>query len=299
MKSLLSWFLALGVLGGAGAYGLDHYNTLNRTHAYEQKLATLQAEYQTRSAGLVHLSSEEYAKEIGIHLTRYFRELNKLAKTYPEIYDVERERRHSDAEVAAGRMTEMKKSAREERIALTLDLLNKMRSGQFRPLYTGVDKGFRFDIWDIRPVRIGSDVTLQISYAHWGAYGPVSYDRIVGNIRTPRQAGAPVEVPQIVGEGQAPYLQVNPGRWVQEFVPGLEIGHYTFPMLPPTAEGLQLNFEFTLRTVGGSNLAAEIKFPEMNVPEAWKVGKGAKWKTRERFASDEELEELGVNPNEK
>ena len=296
MKSLLNWFLVLALFGGAGAYGLNHYHTINQKQAYSLELAELQGQYRGKSAGLVHLSNDEYTKEVGIHLSRYFRELGKLAKTFPDFYDIERERKYSETEVEAGHMTQAQKSARGERIDLTLNVMDKMRSGQYRPLYTAIDKGFRFDIWDIRPIKIGSEEALQISYAHWGAYGPVSYDMIIGNIRARQEAGKPVEVPQIVGDGQPPYLQVNPGRWVREFVPGVEVGYYTLPKLPQKAEGLELNFQFSLRTVGGSNLHANIQFPEMTIPDAWKIGKDAKWNAKERYASDEELEELGAKP---
>ena len=299
MKSVFSWILIILVIAGAGASGLNHYHTLNQKQAYELELAQLRDEFKTRSAGLQLLSAEDYTKEIGIHLTRYFRSLEKLAKTYPDFYDLERERKLSDAKVEKGHMTQAQQGAREERIALTLNLMDKMRSGQYRPLYTAVDNGFRFDIWDIRPSPLGAAQSLQISYSHWGAFGPVSYDMITGNIRAEQKAGKPVEVPQIVGEGQPPYLQVAPDRWVKEFVPGVEIGYYTFPKLPPQAQGLELTFQFGLRTVGGTTINSEIKFPERSIPDTWKIGKDAKWNAQERFASDEELEELGAKPQVK
>lgn len=296
MKSVLSWLVVVLIIGGAGAYGAKHFHTLDREKAYKLELAALKDTFKTQSVGLQFLSPEEYSKEIGIQLTRYFRSIGKLAKTYPEFYDLERERKFSAAMVEKGHMTQSQKSNREERIALSLGVLDKMKSGQYRPIYTAADKGFRFDIWDIKPIKIGVESALQISYAHWGAFGPVNYDMIVGNIRAEQEEGKPVEVPQIVGEGQPPYLQVKPERWVQEFPPGVEIGHYNLPIMPKQALGLSLNFQFGIRTVGGSTLFADIKFPEMEISDSWKIGSDKNWDAKERFASDEELEELGAKP---
>ena len=296
MKSVLSWLAVVAIIGGAGAYGANHFHTLDREKAYKLELAALKDTFKTQSVGLQQLSPEEYSKEIGIHLTRYFQAIGKLSKTYPEFYDLERERKHNAAMIEKGHMTQSQQGAREERIALSLDLMDKMKSGQYRPLYTSADKGFRFDIWDIKPVKSGVETFLQFSYAHWGAFGPVNYDMIIGNIRAEQEEGKPVEVPQIVGEGQPPYLQVKPDRWVQEFPPGVEVGYYTLPTFPQQALGLTLSFQFGIRTVGGSTLYADIKFPEMEIPDAWKIGSDQKWNGRERFASDEELEELGAKP---
>ncbi|MBJ80370.1 MAG: hypothetical protein CMH60_03545 [Myxococcales bacterium] len=300
MKSLLSWFLVLGILVSGAGLALKMYKDLNTEHSYQLKVIDLQNQFQTQLAGLGQLDEDTYRREIGISLTRYFSQLNQLGKEFPGLLDVERELRTGEEMLSKGHMSESQKLAREERINWTLALYQKMRVGQYRPLYTVADKTFRFDLYDIQPVDTDTrNPRIRLSYAHWNAFGPISYKMIEGNIRIKQDPDKPAEVPQIVGEGQPPTLQIKPGRWVSEFIPGVEVGYYELPLLPPNAEKIQLNFDFGLRTIGGTEIVSNIVFPDMPVASSWKVGEGKEWQGKERFASDEEIVKAGGAPTQK
>jgi len=294
MKSFIGWLLVILIIAGGAGLALSHFHTTTRQQAYDLELAALQENFQTASVGLQLLDEESYRKEIGIHLTRYFSKLAKLAKDYPEFYDIEREKKIGEERLAKGRMTEANKLARDERIDITLDLFNKMRSGQYRTLYTKADKTFRFDIYDITPAKVASESRVKFSHVHWGAFGKVNYKSIIGNIRAKQEKDKPVEIPQIIGEGQPPALQIEPQRWVKEFPPGLEIGYYDLPQFPQVAESIELIFMFGMRTVGGTEITANITFEDIPIPEAWKVPEGQKWEAHERFADQDELEAAGA-----
>jgi len=297
VKSFISWILILAIIGGGGWFALQSYGDLNRKHSYFTDLSDLHNDFRAQSAGLVHLDEKEYVKEIGIHLTRYFSALARLGRQYPEDFNPERARAEGQLKIADGHMSQSQYEARDERITLTLELMEKMKQGQYRPVHSIVDKGFRFDILGVEPVTAQGQGMLRLSYAHWGAWGPVDYDMIVGTIHAAQKKGKAIEVPQIVGEGQPPALQVDPGRWVKEFFPGVEVGYYTLPLMPEVAETLQLSFNFSVRTVGGTAIPIAIAFPALEVQRSWKVGEGQKWQASERYASDEELKELGAKPS--
>ena len=38
MKSVLSWLAVVAIIGGAGAYGANHFHTLDREKAYKAKM---------------------------------------------------------------------------------------------------------------------------------------------------------------------------------------------------------------------------------------------------------------------
>lgn len=306
MRSAIMWILGLAVVGGGAAYAFVSHTQQAKQATYDAELAKIKRAFLAQSSSLVFLDEASYQKEIGPHLSKYFRELSKLQRQYPEFYDVERERKAGEERLAMGQMTESQKIQRDERIDITLDLFNRMMSGQFRPIYTRVDKNFRFDIYDISPARVGGEQKVKFSFVHWAPFppehkpnqGPVTYRSITGNIKAEQEAGKPAEVHKFEGESQPPSLQINPERWVAEFPPGMEIGYYDLPQFPREAQFVELAFEFDIRTVGGSDLPVSIAFPEVPVAEAWKVAEGQKWEAQERFATDDELQAHGVQPTQ-
>lgn len=296
MKSFVGWLVVLALIIAGGVMGLNTYRETNREFSYKLDLGKLQAAFERQSTGLHLLGPEKYQAEIGIHLERYFRDLRKLGKEYPEHQDFEREFKYGEQKVAKGHMNPTQKTARDERIQLTVDLMNKMRQGHYRPLHTTAHNGFRFDIHEMAPAKIDGQDAIKMSYIHWGAFGPVDYQMIEGVFTTPQVEGEAVQISKLEGASQPPTLQVKPQRWVLEFMPGLEIGYYLLPRFPREAEGIKLRFDFSQRTIGGSRVPVTVEFPEMKIPESWKIQEGKTWKAEERFASDEEIEAHGVKP---
>ena len=174
-----------------------------------------------------------------------------------------------------------------------------MRSGQYRPIYTSQDKGFRFDIFEMGVVQgEGGQPAIRAKFVQWGAFGPINYNTITGTFGVEIEEGKPVEIPQIVGDGQPPTLNFDPSDWVAEFFPGVQTGYYEFPLFPPQAKTIDLEFGYDIRTIGGTAVPpVMINFKQIAIPDAWKVG--GDWKAKERFASDEELKALGVDPQVK
>lgn len=293
MKSFLAWAVVLVVFGGLGAFGFKHQQMTERSFDYERRLNQLKREFLVQSKGLQLLDTDTYRKEVGIQLTKYFAELAKLAKEHPELYDAQREKARGMMEVERGRMSEDQKAARDERIDFALDVFERMRTGQYRPIYTAADKTFRFDIYDISPAKLSGEERVKISYVHWGAFGPMTYKSIIGNIQAAQKEGKPVEIPQIVGDGP-PSLQVEAERWVNEFIPGVEVGYYDLPLFPSEAQTLELSFMFGVRTIGGTDVPVSVSFPGIPIAESWKLKAGEAWQAQERFADEDELRAAGA-----
>ena len=307
MKSAITWIIGLVVIGGGAGLMLKSSHDAARERAYAEGLATIKRNFVADTAPLHFLEDERYRKEIGAHLSKYFKGLSKLAKEYPEHYDVERQRKFGEEQMDKGHMTEAQKLARDERIDITLDVFQRMTDGQYRPLYTKSDKGFRFDIYDISPAKVAGEHKVKVSFLHWGPFSqdhrpgsnsPIRYKSIIGNITAEQAKGKPAEVPQIVGEAQPPSLQIGPERWVAEFPPGIEVGYYDLPQFPQVAKSIQMEFLFGVRTIGGSELLSNIAFAPFEIPDAWKVPEGQAWEAQERFASDEELQAAGAKPTQ-
>ena len=298
MKGIVGWFVGLVLIGGSAFGGLQAYKSASGELAYHKTLSEEKIAFAQKSAGVVLLDDETYAKEIGILLTKYFNDLRSLDKAHPGLQDFEREYARGAEEVAANRMSESQKMMRDERVKISLDLLNLMRSGQYRPIYTSQEKGFRFDIFDMGVVQgEGGQPAIRAKFVQWGAFGPINYNTITGTFGVEIEEGKPVEIPQIVGDGQPPTLNFDPSDWVAEFFPGIQTGYYEFPLFPPQAKSIDLEFGYDIRTIGGTAVPVMINFKQIAIPDAWKVG--GDWKAKERFASDEELKALGVDPQVK
>lgn len=299
MKSLISWVLGIVVVVGAGTFGFMHHKNTVRALEYDKKLASLRTDFATTLASLQQLETEAYTKDIGTSLTKYFVALDELARAYPEQYDPKRELARGVAEVARGRMNEAHKKDRDERIQMTLAVFDKLKSGSYKPVFTAADKGFRFDITEAAPTKIEGEDGLKLSYMHLGVYGQVEYRNIEGNIQAAQVAGKPIEIPKIVAENQPPSLQVKGSDWVREFPPGIEFGYYELPLFPREATTVDLSFDFAIRTPGGTAVQVATKFPQLAIPESWKLAEGQKWDAEVQVADEETLQAAGVKTDKK
>jgi hypothetical protein len=298
VKAALKWLVALAVVVLVAGYYLNVYYQKNREYAYKLELAELKRRFVTQSVGLRLLDEETYRREVGSSLTDYFHKLDELQKKYPDQFDLERKKKDVERDFAEGRLKKDQKQARDERIALSLELFDKMRQGQYRPLYTAVDKTFRFDVYDIQPAPVAGEKRIKMSYVHWGAFGPVSYGAINGNIRVPQVKGKEVAIPKMESDGP-PTLQVEPERWVAEFIPGVEIGYYDLPFFPNEATAVELAFDFTVQSPGGAPVSVHNVFPNIPVPDAWKMAPGEKWEAEVHTATEEELQAAGAPAEDK
>ena len=75
---------------------------------------------------------------------------------------------------------------------------------------------------------------------------------------------------------------------MKEFLPNVEIGYYDLPLFPKSATAVDLSFDFSIRTVGGTPLEAHIDFDEVPISDSWKVQEGEDWAGNERIVADEE-----------
>ncbi|MEM6532855.1 MAG: hypothetical protein AAF654_09530 [Myxococcota bacterium] len=283
MRGAVAWFITVVAVPAAALYGLDLLEKAEHRYGYESELDALKREFVRGVPALPLIADAEYPDAVSTGLADYFRELEALAHRYPEHFSVERARTEVDAKVQSGQMTQAQRDQRTERIDFTLALFDQMRRGAYRPLYTAADRGFRFDIVDISPYTVGSTKRLKLTFVHWGAYGDVSYRSITGRFKSDSTVG----IPRLEGVGQAPNLLVEPERWVAEFVPGAQIGFYDFPLMPASAEELQLSFSFDIKTPAAKPLSVAIEFLPMVLPDAWKSTEV--WAATERKLSAEEL----------
>jgi hypothetical protein len=304
MKNGLGWLVALVVVGGGSWFAYNHFNGIIRAQSYKLELSELKRDFLIDAEPLAQLEPEAYRRDVGEVLAKYFRRLGTLAKSYPDQYDIDREAKKSDGAKEGGKSAPAgQKELKEERIKLAQELFTKMKDGQYRPLYSASDKGFRFDIVDVTPSQGEQKITL--SFVHWGPFGrdkegagAVDYRAIFGNMKAAQVKGKLIEVPQITADGP-PSLTFAPDRWVAESIPGVSIGYYELPLLPRVAETVELSFEFALRSVGGGEALATVKFAPIPIPDAWKLPEGAQWDAQERIATDEELQAAGAKGGNK
>ncbi len=298
MKAALSWLLVLaGVIAG-GAYLVNLYYSRWMQQAYWVEIDAAKQDFLQKSTALGLVDDGAYKQEVLRSLADYFKAIREVGNKFPKMVDFERERKQGEKDVAEGKLSEAQRLAREERITYTLELFNKMKEDKYRPLYTNADKTFRFDIYDMSRAKISGQDRIKIAFVHWGAFGPVDYSHIEGQIHTQEAEGAPLELKKFEADSQPPTLQVRPEQWVREFIPGVEIGYYDLPLFPQDATAVDLSFDFNILTPGRLSIPAHIAFKDIPVPDSWKLGAGQKWTGTEERIDEEQLRAMkeGTEP---
>ena len=123
MKSAMGWIIVIVIICAAAGTGLYNFHSANQAHAYALELSDMKREFLTNTTGMFLLDDDQYRKEIGAHFSRYFRQLRKLSKAYPESYDIERQRTIGAEKLAKGRLSESQKQQRDERILVSVRFL--------------------------------------------------------------------------------------------------------------------------------------------------------------------------------
>jgi hypothetical protein len=288
MKSLFTWVLLAGLAAALSA-GYRHHDAQMKQHAYQQDLAVLQQEFTQRASVLPFVPSASYTHTVHTLLESYAQNLLKLSQIHTTQYNPMREKDASVEAETEGRFTPTQAAARTERIAFTLKAFDNLIEGTYKPIASAADKNMRLDIVSIQPYNNGTTTLLKVEYLRWGPSENLQYNKVQGDIRTSSIKGSKnPEAAQILAEGQPPTLQINPQRWVKEYIPGTEIGYYELPLLPSNAEGITLSFDFTASLPGGETLPYHLVFEEIPTASPWKLSANTQWEAQEHVASQQD-----------
>lgn len=281
MKSTVVWLMAVAAVVGAAGYIINGYSERGAEQEYRCRLNELKRDFAAATQVLAYIDDKAYTAEVGLHLAHYFSALARLREEFPQQLDVEAQREWVSGQVESGAMSASKKLQYDERIDASLELYAQMESGHYKPLFTAAEKGFRFDIVEIKAVQRGPRKEIRLAYVHWGPYGVrsagqealVSYTGIRGEFTALPGKRPAAAIPHFESDPghEAPHLQINPERWVREFPPGVEIGYYSLNAMRAAAASLKLTFDFGWRNLGGSEVPLRIVFDAIPIQEQWRT----------------------------
>ncbi len=294
--------VALVVAGGAG-FGYSRMKAAELESKHQIELEKLRREFVDREAFARSIAdSTKYADEQRALFKWYFAELTSHYNRYPKYKNYDRflddlKARHKSKKVKDGEFGQW-----EERFKLTRDFFDKVGAGKYEPRFTAVDKGLRFDIYDIQSVPDPKEPKVRLSFALYGAQRKWSEDTSSGSKVSKLTVnanfrdmvfkgldGQDKEVLQLTASGD-PFKIDNPERLVEEFPPHVVLGYYEVPKIPSQAAKVEITFGISTRSVlSGEEAAGEFVW-KMPTPDDFKLPAGAAWEgaqEKEREAPEE------------
>lgn len=276
---------------------------------FTQKLAleraTIGTLFMGRLAGTRMLPDETYIDDIGVLLSSYGRDIDKMYQSpeYAKLRNPNAMREMYLEEFQKGRLDDRTFQGINERIDYTQEAYKALTSGSYRPLTTAQNLGFRLDMYEINKTAIdGQDRLMVKVLIHAGDPESLSFGRIEMKMRIEDEVEKQVKgktvtetvakMAKVEGGGEPNTLVKEPRKRMEDFPPGLMIGYYDFPLFPPTARELKLTMSFTVRTAGGNSFSPNLEFAVIPISPSWRLPEGASWEAEEMEATEEEAAEF-------
>lgn len=310
MKRYFGVILAMGFVIAGIFFAYTKYDAKTVESARELNAARIKTEYLERVPWIrVNPDEKSYKAEVGDFLRWYFKEVNEHQNKYGgskkhDEYLTEIEERAAKSSKGADRVEERK--ATYEYVKKTFDL---MKGGTYEPIWTGTDKGIRWDLLSTGKVVSGGEDKIRYQLVVWGLPRVERTDD--KNVkRVSATANFHInwkffdEKGKLLGEMNADGDPANridwPERYVRWFPPGVVIGHYDVDLIPsevPQEKGkpaqvksTEITFRIDSRSPTGGDIGASYSW-KLDVPAEWKLGAGAEWKgAQESIRPEEEID---------
>ena len=275
------FILALVTVGFGGA----SYMVYSRTSAAQQRSDEALSLEKVRNSylekvGWIRSNPDEagYDGEVNAFLKAYFDDVNQHLARYGDdtgLYLTQLEM-HSGVKDYA-----LRKAAYDE-VKETYDLL---KSGHYKPVFTGTDKGMRLDV--VSDDASGGKIRLALLL--WGAQRELheqAIDQGLGHILkmdTSAAFATHFKLTNAKGkllyemDGQDPAEKIDfPERYIPEFPPQMVFGHYDLDQVPYNADKMEITFTVSSNAASGGQITGTYVW-KLDVPPDWKLPKGASW----------------------
>jgi hypothetical protein len=289
----------LGIIFGIIAFGVGAVVVYNKYEAKavevarEKDRARITAEYFER-VGWIRSNPDEkaYKDEVSTFLRWYFKEINEHFNKYGGGFDeylAELELRKGAANKDS-QLTE--KKASYEYVKSVLDL---MKGGRYAPIFSGTDKGMRFDIMSAEVKSTGGKPQIRLALVLWGAQREMREDGKQSRMITSTSFGLNTklieEKGKLYGEMNAsgdPAGKIDyPERFIGFFPPQLVLGHYDMDLMPAEVAKIEFNFTVGSRSPSGGDATASYTW-KLDAPAEWKLRPGEKWEGAEESVRPED-----------
>jgi hypothetical protein len=304
MKKFFSIFVIAGlVLVVLAVFFISHQSDVNKKEVTRQ-LAVVRQKFSEMEAPLrASGQPSEYARDQNEISKRYQGELDKLGKKFPEVLDVDHEKKEFVKNDEKKPPTAEQRKLRDEYFETTKAAYLALMGGNYAPELTGFSNGVRLDVYSLkRATTPEGESVLRADFIAWGfpsqvQYGDINMQAWVTKAADPKaKKKAPVadESNQEIkykfdATNARPTINIpNPERWVPAFPPGATIGYYYLQLLPRDAEKLDLSFHYQMTTDSGRIVPVEVAFEKLPVTDKLMLPAGAKFEAQSKEASDAE-----------
>ena len=270
----------------------NRLSAANATLQAEGHLTSLQRDYLER-VGWIRTNPDErtYREEVGTFLRWYFKQVDEHLDRFGgnkqfDDFLLELEKR---AEKGGKEGSQAQRQALYE---FARSFFDRMRGGQYSPVWTGTDKGLRLDVASAE-VK-GSQIRLEL--ALWGAQREMREDgrtkRMVTSASFDVQWRLFDAQGNLLGRMNAsdPSMKIDfPERFVSVFPPQMVLGYYELDLLPAEVAKVETDFTITSRAPSGGEAVAKFSW-NFDTPADWKLSAGMQWQgATETTASEEEI----------
>jgi hypothetical protein len=285
------------VVGGAIVWKKFENKTVeaNRTADFDR----LQKEYLERVAWIrSNPDDKSYRDEVGTFLRWYFKEINEHHNRFGGnknfdgyLQEIEkRSERLSDAQIA-------EKKKNYEYVKETFE---RLRTGNYSPVFTGTSNGLRFDIVSADVKMVGGEPKIHMPIVLWGAQRELREDSsrmkrmltsatFAANWKLLDAKGKLYGEMNVSGD---PSNRVDwPERFIPEFPAQIVLGQYDMDLLPSEVAKAEMEFTVTSRSPSGGEAHGTFVW-KLDVPAEWKLKQGETWKgATEDVRAPEEIDQ--------
>lgn len=287
---LVKLLVVAALLAIGGGLALGSYRA--RVDGYEHRLGLerVRREFLERAPLTRQVPDPvRYAEEVRALYRWYFDELTDHYNRFSGFKGYDRFLVELNERRAGKKVKEQDAALQEERFKEAWVLWERMLAARYEPAFTAHRDGLRFDVVDVESLPGVAEPQVRIHFVlsgaqrRWvedGAMGPkarrlavaASFRELV--VRGVAADGKQVEM-RVTGE---PYRVDNPERFVDEFPPGLLIGHYDLPKLPAELLRAELTFEIVTRSLfSGDEMGGAFVWKLDPLPAEWRLAPGAAW----------------------
>jgi|GEM_PF-1397149 len=309
VKNLIAFVFGLLIIAaGAGAMVFQQ-KTLAEEFDFQHLLANIHRETARQTSLVAHSPDDKFNYDRQQLVRKHVEAIEALRKKYPEKLQPDSFIKDMEAKAKEG----SKDKAKTAEYRARYDYLKEMwdgylKSGNFKPLFSGTASGVRFEVvsvkksneggadglrWDVFIYGAPPKDQLQLSNFHVETWVEFADKETSGKRKgQPKRAAYKADYSPFL-----PYVLVDkPWEWFPEWPTGVMVGYYVgLPQWDSRSTWADLSLDGTLRTLGGNLIPMKMSWKRQVIESSWKGTPGGKSDDPNLVPlSDDDLKEQGV-----
>jgi hypothetical protein len=298
----------LAIVAGALAMVFQQKDRAD-TYDMERELAQIQKETSRQAALIAHSPDDKFAYDRQQLVRKHVDAVEALRKRYPEMMQPDAFINRMEEKAKEGAKDKAKTAEYRARYDYLKEMWdNYLKVGNFKPVFSGVDHGLRFEVASIKKSNDGGQEGLRWDVFIYGAppkdqlqlnnFHIDTWVEFADNETSGKRRGQPKRaVYKADLQPFLPYVLVDkPWDWMPEWPAGVMVGYYVgIPQWDSRSKRVDMSLDGGLRTNGGTIIPISMKWKRLNVEDGWKGTPGGKWDDPNLVPlSDDDLKEQGV-----